>query len=68
MSIESPCLKICVMDATSELCRGCGRTLSEIGAWSSIADSERRSIMAELPDRMRAARLPDVVVPATSST
>ena len=67
MSIESPCIKVCVMDAASELCRGCGRTLSEIGAWSSMPDSERQTIMATLPDRMRAAGFADATMPAIPS-
>lgn len=67
MSIESPCIKVCVMDATSELCRGCGRTLAEIGAWSSMPDSARRAIMTALPERMRAAGFADATMPATAS-
>jgi uncharacterized protein len=47
------------MDPASGLCRGCGRTLDEIGAWSSMRDAERRSIMSALPERMRAAGLSD---------
>ncbi|MCL4066805.1 DUF1289 domain-containing protein [Pseudomonas sp. GX19020] len=49
--IESPCVKICVIHSEAKICVGCYRTLSEIGAWSSITAPERRRIMDELPSR-----------------
>jgi predicted Fe-S protein YdhL (DUF1289 family) len=55
--MESPCLKICVMEPGSKLCRGCGRTIEEITAWSTLNDGERRRIMASLPARLVAAGL-----------
>jgi predicted Fe-S protein YdhL (DUF1289 family) len=51
--MESPCIKICTYDPESSLCRGCGRTLEEIGGWFSMTDAERRAVMEELPDRLR---------------
>jgi predicted Fe-S protein YdhL (DUF1289 family) len=51
--MESPCVKICALDAATGLCSGCGRSLEEIGAWLHLSDQERRRIMAELPERMR---------------
>ena len=53
--IESPCTKICTLDARSGQCLGCGRTIDEIARWSGMSDAERRRIMAELPAR-RAGR------------
>ena len=52
--IESPCNKVCVIDAACGLCIGCGRTLAEIGGWISMTADERRRIMAELPARRAA--------------
>ena len=52
MAIESPCLKICEVDMTREICRGCGRTLEEIGSWIRYTPQERTRIMAELPARL----------------
>jgi predicted Fe-S protein YdhL (DUF1289 family) len=49
--IESPCVKICVMDAVSGLCTGCGRTLDEIARWGGMSDAERARVMAELAAR-----------------
>jgi uncharacterized protein len=56
-SALSPCLKICIMDAASDLCAGCGRTRHEIGMWSSLDNQDRARIMLELPERMKQAAL-----------
>jgi predicted Fe-S protein YdhL (DUF1289 family) len=53
--METPCVKICTLDAHSGLCLGCGRTVDEIAAWSRMSDAERTRIMADLPARHRAA-------------
>jgi uncharacterized protein len=50
--IESPCNKICVVDARSDLCVGCGRTIAEIAGWSAMTAAERARVMAELPERL----------------
>jgi uncharacterized protein len=55
--IESPCIKVCTMDAASGLCIGCGRTLSEIAGWGGMSDHQRLQIMTTLPARMREASL-----------
>jgi predicted Fe-S protein YdhL (DUF1289 family) len=60
--IESPCTKICTMDAASGLCAGCGRTLDEIARWGSMADAERAAIMRALPERKKAAQLPSTAI------
>jgi predicted Fe-S protein YdhL (DUF1289 family) len=52
--IESPCIKVCVLDSGSQYCVGCGRTLAEIARWTAFSPEERRRIMAELPGRMAA--------------
>ncbi len=58
MSIESPCIAVCMIDPKSRLCFGCGRTLAEIARWSQMTSGERRAIMTELPARMAQAGLP----------
>jgi len=57
--METPCEKICIVDAASELCRGCGRSLDEITGWTRYSDVERARIMAELPPRLEAMRSRD---------
>lgn len=52
--IESPCVKICTLDARSGLCLGCGRTVGEIAQWTMMSAEERRRVMAELPERLAA--------------
>jgi len=51
--MQSPCIKICTYDPESGLCRGCGRTLDEIGGWFSMTDAERRAVMEILPERLK---------------
>jgi predicted Fe-S protein YdhL (DUF1289 family) len=55
--IETPCVKICTMDARSGLCTGCGRTLDEIARWGTIGDAERALLMRELKGRLARANL-----------
>jgi predicted Fe-S protein YdhL (DUF1289 family) len=52
---SSPCNKVCVLDAVTGLCEGCGRTRDEIALWGSLPESQRQAIMATLPARLRAA-------------
>ena len=47
--IESPCVKICTLDARSGLCLGCGRTIDEIARWTAMSAAERARVMGELP-------------------
>jgi predicted Fe-S protein YdhL (DUF1289 family) len=56
--MESPCIKICTYDQASGLCCGCGRTLAEIGNWFSMSDEQRRAVMEQLPERLRALSAP----------
>lgn len=53
--IATPCISVCQIDPRSQLCRGCGRTLREIGGWVAMTPDERARVMAELPERRRAA-------------
>jgi predicted Fe-S protein YdhL (DUF1289 family) len=49
--IETPCVKICTLDARQGVCLGCGRTIDEIARWSGMSAAERSQIMNELPGR-----------------
>ena len=49
--IESPCVKVCVIEPKSRLCTGCLRSIDEIGAWSQMTAEARSQVMAELPSR-----------------
>ena len=50
--IKSPCIKVCVIEEGSGLCRGCGRTLEEIARWSSLTQEAREAVMQRLPARL----------------
>jgi predicted Fe-S protein YdhL (DUF1289 family) len=52
--IESPCVKICTLDARSGLCLGCGRTIDEIARWTAMSAAERSRVIGELPGRLAA--------------
>jgi predicted Fe-S protein YdhL (DUF1289 family) len=65
MSIETPCIAVCMIDPRSGLCFGCGRTLPEIARWHRIDNAERLAIMELLPARMAEAGLP-LLAPAAA--
>ena len=54
-AIETPCVKICVVDPASRTCTGCYRTLAEIGGWIRMTPAERRAVMDDLPGRRATA-------------
>ena len=49
---ESPCTRVCILDARTGWCLGCGRTGEEIGAWSGMSAAERGALKALLPARL----------------
>lgn len=51
---SSPCIDICDLDAPNGTCLGCARDAREIACWGALDEADRREIMAELPDRIRA--------------
>jgi predicted Fe-S protein YdhL (DUF1289 family) len=61
--MESPCIKVCVIDPVDGLCEGCRRSRHEIARWTSYTDAERSRIMAEL--RTRAPRAKTRMQPET---
>jgi uncharacterized protein len=48
----SPCIGTCRMDTETNLCVGCGRTLSEIADWGSMTDAQRAIVRHKLPARL----------------
>jgi predicted Fe-S protein YdhL (DUF1289 family) len=55
-TVPSPCINVCRMNAATGWCEGCLRTIDEIATWSSLDDTARRAVWAELP--LRRATLP----------
>lgn len=58
--IETPCVKVCTLDARVGMCLGCGRTVAEITQWVSMSPAERLRVMGELKGRLAA------IAPASS--
>lgn len=54
--ISTPCINVCVIDPLSALCVGCGRTMAEIAAWTTMSEAERLAVMAGLGQRLTKAR------------
>jgi len=50
--VPSPCLSVCQMDEDTALCRGCLRTLDEIGQWGNADDAQRRTIWRHIETRL----------------
>jgi predicted Fe-S protein YdhL (DUF1289 family) len=50
--IETPCIKLCVVDPETGFCIGCGRTRGEIGAWLALSVPERHHIVLGLAERL----------------
>lgn len=53
------------MDLQTGLCKGCYRTLEEIGRWGTMTDAERESVMKDLPSR-KDLDVPKIPVPPLS--
>lgn len=65
---QSPCVNICVVHPTANICTGCLRSLAEIADWGAMDPQSRQDVLDALPSRAslltkrrggRAARLKD---------
>ena len=50
--IQSPCIKLCVLEPDSGYCIGCGRTGNEIASWMSLSPQEREAVVSQLDHRL----------------
>jgi predicted Fe-S protein YdhL (DUF1289 family) len=46
--IETPCIKVCVVDPDTGFCIGCGRTRGEIAGWLGYSAQERHAVVLAL--------------------
>lgn len=44
----SPCVRLCHIEAESQLCQGCARSLDEIARWTTMSESEKASVWQRL--------------------
>lgn len=65
MSLASPCINICRMNARTGLCEGCFRSLDEIAGWSRMGESGQRRVL-DLVARRRAAEASGADAPIAS--
>jgi len=49
--VPSPCIRVCMIDPATGLCRGCRRTLEEISSWSALPAEEKRALLEALRAR-----------------
>jgi predicted Fe-S protein YdhL (DUF1289 family) len=54
--VLSPCVSVCRMDASAELCVGCYRTLDEIAQWSTMAESTKAAVWQHILTREQHAK------------
>jgi len=51
-AVPSPCVAVCQMQADTEWCWGCRRTLNEIGQWSNLDNAGKRGVWQAISDRL----------------
>ena len=56
--VASPCTRICVVDQSRDVCRGCYRTLDEISKWASYTRAEKLALLSVLAQRRESAPFP----------
>lgn len=54
--VESPCVRICVVDPQSRFCIGCHRSIEEIAGWTRMTPETRRAVIDDLPARAAALK------------
>lgn len=58
VAVESPCVNICVLDDSEQVCTGCGRLIGEIVQWGGASESRRAQIVAVAARRLQALQDP----------
>ena len=51
VTVDSPCVGICQLDLTFDLCIGCFRTRDEVAVWGAASDDVKRDILAKIRER-----------------
>lgn len=59
MSIPSPCISVCRMDAATGWCKGCYRTIDEIIAWGQGSAAYQQDVWLALPKRYAQVAFPE---------
>ncbi len=64
---KSPCVKVCEIDHSSGLCRGCWRTLDEIAGWLTFTSTEKREVL-QLIESRKSTKAQEAVIPSTEAS
>ncbi len=56
MALRSPCISVCRLDPSSQVCEGCLRHIDEIAAWGSLSEDGQRLVMQKVRERRQARR------------
>lgn len=54
--VDTPCVKICMIDENTDLCRGCLRTVDEITNWGKYTRDKRLMVYLEIEKRRNESR------------
>jgi predicted Fe-S protein YdhL (DUF1289 family) len=54
--VPSPCVSICRMSPSTELCEGCFRTLDEIALWGRMEEKYKREVWKQIGQRIAQAQ------------
>jgi uncharacterized protein len=54
-NVPSPCVKVCVLDRSTGLCRGCLRTIEEVAGWMDMTPEEKRATLERVALRQAQA-------------
>lgn len=55
VSVNSPCINVCVIDAEFGQCFGCFRTIHEISNWQRYSPGEKAKLLEDLERRRAVA-------------
>jgi uncharacterized protein len=50
--VPSPCISLCRMSSTTQLCLGCFRTLDEIAGWGRMDEASKRDVWRSIEQRL----------------
>lgn len=50
--MKTPCIDVCVFEAATGWCAGCGRSRPEVAQWRKLSPFRRKAAERELPRRL----------------
>lgn len=58
---NSPCVKICSIDARTGYCYGCKRNIKEISDWIKLSENQKKEIILKLKNRNTKKNYKDLI-------